>query len=1198
MAEDLKRFIFEEKDNLRRYKSNIDAIIRKYDRHFPDDAEIDLTTLTSSSFRDESVVKKLKSKPFGHSKLFTTKKKELSESGANGSCTAKDESVYSMITDADSSLQETTINNWSPSDRYYSDVEETFTKEIISQSYKAEPVNEEDSEFLALKTSYYEIISEQNDEPSDAETLSSYSSESAGDMEDGSEDGDDEDSQTDDKGPHPIDIMDQDTSSLSSTEENVGVLNKKYVQCSGLKKDRCAVYDEVDGFFPCKNIDKSGYTTTTRPGPREIINPSIKNQKPKNYASVETSKSINASRSNVESKRSPTQGYSNVDEMFKPNFNYRKPEDMKASTLDYQQNERIEKWLEDINKVTGKNQVKSNFNFMSGHGFQNPNQTYIVPENSKVLFNFHPEQIKTHKLHVNHKVKTGVQDHSTNAMLHTKKSPNNKNESSDLLISSRNDIGKSTKRIVPLTLASDVSNQEKRSREKENRNMKNKQRLSSDNTLTEDRDSLSELNKLQPSNSQVNGCERLFSRAPVITRFASPDRLYKKMKENKVGIAAKIIMTESNVQTEDKTKNNLQPVQRFTHEWKKPTTVLSPTQRKINEWENVDFILENDDMNTKTSTLVETCRFSKGRSNVALSTPAIKFNEEKVHKKSTNVKEFSFKPTSYVESHCIKEYGMKPSITNRNFNQNNSSDMPSKSSSKFHKHNIVTESMFKAGVNRKDIPDFNTLRQSEQCYHDQKNPANFHIPASFQMAASEKWVSPVRLQNLHKRARRKFVPKKDTTNLIELLFHPEEDVVKLLSPKSFHRKFDKPVDPKVKPVQETLTYLSTCSRNQSIESSHKHLHQSGSRHWNWPKPNTNTTKSTFDQSIGSYHETTMTRNKHETSQLNRNASPYRSARDLSSIESYVNTSFCSPELHKNQQHTLQLQDTSKSVPAKLLQNSRSSEPSCLLMSPLEQRLQAVSRTKMKAKRSLHMIENGEQQVFMETNEQQIKRYHNNEIESPLDQHTPSKNRPYPFNSNEQSPSTIFSRLLLSTPSPGGRKRFTKFKLSDQQSTQMDDLFNITTKKDETFKKPSSDFRRTKTAPEVKCMFNRQSKTNLTSRYVSSENNKKTFLATSNVIQNEVCISTEQNKQSLNTHFSKPTRTHLDKDNRRNDQERYVIPDLCRDSNGNRRRELFQSTPMKSRTSNVFHPDNTMSTIHDTISDDDSDCEVMTISTSP
>lgn len=85
---------------------------------------------------------------------------------------------------------------------------------------------------LFLLASYYEIISEQNDEPSDAETLSSYSSDSAGDMEDGSEDGDDEDSQTDDKGPHPIDIMDQDTSSLSSTEENVNALNKNYVQVS------------------------------------------------------------------------------------------------------------------------------------------------------------------------------------------------------------------------------------------------------------------------------------------------------------------------------------------------------------------------------------------------------------------------------------------------------------------------------------------------------------------------------------------------------------------------------------------------------------------------------------------------------------------------------------------------------------------------------------------------------------------------------------------------------------------------------------------------------------------------------------------------------------------------------------------------------------------------------------------------------
>lgn len=86
--------------------------------------------------------------------------------------------------------------------------------------------------FLFILASYYEIISEQNDEPSDAETLSSYSSDSAGDMEDGSEDGDDEDSQTDDKGPHLIDIMDQDTSSLSSTEENVGGLNKNSIPVS------------------------------------------------------------------------------------------------------------------------------------------------------------------------------------------------------------------------------------------------------------------------------------------------------------------------------------------------------------------------------------------------------------------------------------------------------------------------------------------------------------------------------------------------------------------------------------------------------------------------------------------------------------------------------------------------------------------------------------------------------------------------------------------------------------------------------------------------------------------------------------------------------------------------------------------------------------------------------------------------------
>lgn len=913
---------------------------------------------------------------------------------------------------------------------------------------------------------------------------------------------------------------------------------------------------------------------------------------------VKTGKSINTNKSNVEAQISTTQGYGNRDEMLKPNFNYRTPKDMKTGTMEYHQNERIEKWLEDINNVTGKNQANSQINFTSGQGFQNPNQTYIVPENNKVMYNFHSEQNKTHKLNVNHKIRTGVQDHSTNTMLHTKNSQTINNKSSDLQMNSRNNIVKSTKRIVPLTLASEVSNQENRSREKENRNMKNKQRLSSDNTLTEDRDSLSELNKLQPSNSKVNGCERIFSRAPVITRFASPDRLYKKMKANKVGIAAKIIMTESNKQTEDKTKNNLQPVKRFTHEWKKPTTVMSLTQRKMKEWENVDFFLENDDINTKTSTLVEASRFSKERSIVAFSTPAIKFNEEKVHKKSSNFKELSLKPTSYVESHCTKEYGMKSSIANRNFNQNNSSDMPSKSSSKLHKHYIVPESMLKASVNRQDIPDVNTIRHGEHCYHDQKNPANFHIPATFQMAASEKWASPVRLQNLKKRARRKFVPKEDTTNLIELLFHPEEDVVKHLSPKSFHRKFDKPVDPKVKPVQETLTYLSMCSRNQSKESNHKQPHQSGSRPWDWSQPNTNTTKSTFDQSIVSYQDDNITINKHENPQLNRNASPFRSARDLSSIESYVNTSFCSPDLHKNQQHTLNLQDTSKSVPAKLLQNSRYSERSGLLMSPLEQRLQAISRTKMKAKRNLHMIENGEQEVSMETNEHQIKRYQNIEPPFSRDQHTPRKNHPYSFNSNQQSPSTMFSRLLLRTPSPGGRKRFTKFKPSDQQSTQMEDLFKITTKKEETFKKPSSDFRRTKTVPEVQCMFNRQSKTNLTSRYVSSEKSKKTFLAPSNVIQNEVFISTEQKKQSLNTHFSKPTRRYLDKDHRRNDQDRYIEHELNSDSNGNRRRELFQSTPMKSRTSNDFHLDNTMSTIHDTISDDDSDCEVMTISTSP
>ncbi|XP_052106235.1 uncharacterized protein LOC127738859 [Mytilus californianus] len=1058
---------------------------------------------------------------------------------------------------------------------------------------------------LFILASYYEIISEQNDEPSDAETLSSYSSDSAGDMEDGSEDGDDEDSQTGDKGPHPIDIMDQDTSSLSSTEDNVNVLNKNRVQRSGPNKDRSAMYDEIDGFFSCKNKDKSGYTKPARP--KEMSHQNNEINRSKNYF---TGKSINTDKSNIEPKRSTTQGYSNIDVMFKPNFNYKTPEDMKTSTMEYQQNERIEKWLQDINKVTGQNQVKSDINFTRGQGFQNANHTYVVSENNKGLYNFHSEHNNTHKLNVNHKTSTYVQDHSTNTMLHKKNSQTIKNKSTDLQMSSRNDIGKSIKRIVPLTLASEVSNQEKVSRKKENMKMMNKQRFSSNNTSTEDRDSLLELNKLQPTNSQVSGHEMIFSRVPVITRFASPDRLYKKMKENKVGIAAKIIMTESTIQTEDKTKKNLQPVKRFTHQTKKPTTVLSPTQRKMKDWENVDFFLENDDINTKKSTIAEPRRFSKERSNVAFSTPAIKFNEEKVHKRSTNGEVFELKPTSYVVSHCIKESGMKPSITNGNFNQNNSLDMPSKFSSKLHKYNIVQESMLKEGVNGKGIQDVNAIRQGERCYHDQKNPANFQIPAGFQMAATEKCVSPVKIKNLNKRARRKFVPKEDTTKLIELLFHPEKDVATFLSPKSFHRKFDKPVEPKVKPVQETLTYLSTCSKNPSKETSHKHLPQSGLRHWNWSK--------TIDQSIVSYQTETVIRNKNENSQLNRNASPYRSAKDLSSIESYVNKSFYSPDLHKHQQ----FQDASKSVPAKLLQNSRTSEQSGLLMSPLEQRLQATSRTKMKAKRSLHMIENGEQQVSRETNEQQIMRYQNNEIRLPFseDQHTPSKKHPYSFNSNEQSPSTIFSRMLLSTPSPGdrmllstpspgnrmllstpspgNRKHFSKFKTSGEQSTQMDDLFNVTTTKNETFKKPSSDLRRTKTFPEVKSMLNRQPKTNMTSRYVSDENSKKPFVPTSNVIQNEVFKSTQQTKQSINTLFRKPTRTDLTKDHRRNDQERYVMHDLSRDSNGNRRRELFQSTPMKSRNSNVFHLDNTMSTIHDTISDDDSECEVMTISTSP
>lgn len=966
--------------------------------------------------------------------------------------------------------------------------------------------------------------------------------------------------------------------------------------------------DEIDGDLPVRCTDKSIYCHRDKLSSRkQQTNPAYKDDKLPQYKNYE----------NIKSWR---------DQKYEES---------------YQQNKRIEEWVGTINVETGINQAYYGKYLMECQGDQSSDQTYLVtgkPDSSQrdVYFGYekgNPVQ------RVNEKPSLwGLSNSNV-------RKDNQQNQPS---------------RIVPALMKTSAGSKERKTVTEAFHNEFSPQQYSVRGTSH---------NAVSTEDGRVGtDIDRNYSAkvncGNVITKIASPDRLLKNIKEKKVGVAAKMYSrkaktnnfdeaSEKRYVQEDKSLNVLPIETKLVHVKKDQKCSLPSAKSKINDDNEDIFIVEDDFDHVRKP---RTSNFSRRpisrdqrltiNSKVSQSVPALrmkdvefkdKTNTEHIKNKILRFDTRSKRETPTLSSkQCTRD--QREIYSGSNFVK---SDSRTKCSSKYNIDDHCKENTVKTTDQSQTI-----LSPKDTQY---RQPKTFLFEKDKYVDSQFSSKSYVPNKQLKKTVKRKFVPLEDTANLIELMLKPETKVATFLSPKAFHKKFDKPIHTDINPVSETLRCLSAAGNTQTLEYESKLSNGNARRNWN-DKPvqseihETNRrpfSVSTFKRKSaissqklnmdndfntlhnGCYREPIVVGDDRELPML-QSSSPYRSAKDLSSIELYANSSFHSPDLQKNRQGLMYCQDISKSVPAKLQLKSNIEK----ISPPPENKLQLFCRTKLKAKRSQQLIGNENVSGVAESNESQFNQ------DQPFSGkfHTPSKRVPYNYSSvTQESPSTVFSRMLLNTPSPGGRKhteKFQRFKPQIEEMTQPVDANCQQITEGELFKKPFSYFQNSRGRNGANGMFYQQPRSN--NRYIESQNmtsahqddcnsdyytGKEHFFNTElKYTDKEISKNKEETKLvKVNSYYRRETVSgresgrsntefkYTDKENSKNRKETNLVKVNYRRETvlgrGSRRKVLFQSTPMKS--SGMFQLDNTISTIHGAISDEDeSDCEVMTISDSP
>jgi hypothetical protein len=970
--------------------------------------------------------------------------------------------------------------------------------------------------------------------------------------------------------------------------------------------------DEIDGDLPVRCTDKSGYCHRDKLSSRkQQTNHAYKDDKLPQYKNYENIKSWS-------------------DQKYEES---------------YQQNKRIEEWVGTINVETGINQAYYDKYLMECQGDQSSDQTYLV---------------------------TGKPDTSDSSQRdvyfgYEKGNPVQRvNEKQSLWGLSNSNVRKGNqqnqpRRIVPALMKTSAGRKERKTvtepLEQEFHKEFSPRKYSVWGTS---------YNAVSTEDSPVgadidrNDSAKLNSRN-VTAKIASPDRLLNKMKEKNVGVAAKMYIekaktnnfdeaTEKKSVLEGKTLNVLPIETKLVHVKRDQRCSLPSVKSKIKDDNEDIFIVEDDFDHVKKPHNSNFSRHPISRltinNKVSQSVPALRMKDvefiDKTNTEHNKNKVLRFNTSSKREApilsskQCTRD--QREIYSCNNFVK---SDSRTKLSSKYNIDDHCKEHTVKTTDQSKTI-----LSLKDTQYHQPKTFL-FEKDKNVGSQFSSKLYVPTK--QLQKTVKQKFVPLED---LLKLMLQRETKVATFLSPKAFHKKFDKPIHPDIKPVAETLRCLSAARNIQTFEYESKLTNGNARRNWNnkpvqseihysnhrpfsvptFKRSGFSSQKVDMDNDFNTLHnvwdrEPIAVGDDRELPML-QSSSPYRSAKDLSSIALYANSSFSSPDLQKNRQGVMYSQDISKSVPAKLQLKSNIETFS----PPPENKLQLFCRTKLKAKRSQQLFENENVFGVTESNERQF----NQDQPFSGQFHTPSKRDPYNYSSViEESPSTVFSRLLLNTPSPGGRKHTEKFRRLKPQIEEMTQPVDANCKQiteGHIFKKPFSYFENSRGKNGANGQFYQQSRSNNRyENYVESQNmtsahkddckNDRYYTGNEHFFNTEVKYTDKENSKNrkemslvkTNINYKRERVSgresgrsdtefkYTDKENSKNRKETNLVKVNYRketvSGRGCRRKALFQSTPKKS--SGMFKLDNTMSTIHGSISDEEeSDCEVMTISDSP
>ncbi|XP_060065167.1 uncharacterized protein LOC132545502 [Ylistrum balloti] len=206
MAGDLKRFVLEERENIRRYNANIDAIIEKYGKPSKYVDIVDLENLEIT--KNKGMLHRQSPRYFGHTKLCHTKRQEesmliqednslLSYSMSTAGSESTDYGSKQLNSSGGSFVPrigvKTTGDDWLDKSRRshrslntFSLTESKHPNQGLDTFSLAEQVDDaEDAvELLSLQETMMTFIENDKGEPSDAETLSSSSSDSNNEWQD------------------------------------------------------------------------------------------------------------------------------------------------------------------------------------------------------------------------------------------------------------------------------------------------------------------------------------------------------------------------------------------------------------------------------------------------------------------------------------------------------------------------------------------------------------------------------------------------------------------------------------------------------------------------------------------------------------------------------------------------------------------------------------------------------------------------------------------------------------------------------------------------------------------------------------------------------------------------------------------------------------------------------------------------------